>query len=154
VRASTPLRRWEDALELPVALIILPLFALANAGVVFGFDSVLASLLHPTGLGIITGLVVGKFIGISGSCWLALHFNIGSLPDDVNLKHVIGVSLIAGIGFTLSTFIAALAFDAQPKHLQTAKIAILIASVLSAILGALYIRFTPTKNVSQEVRCE
>jgi Na+/H+ antiporter NhaA len=104
------------------------------------------SLQHPIGLGIITGLVIGKFIGISGACWLGLRYKIGSLPDDVHLKHVIGVSLIAGIGFTMSTFIAALGFDAQPEHLHNAKTSILVASVLSAILGVLYIRIISTKN--------
>ncbi|MDH3266244.1 MAG: Na+/H+ antiporter NhaA, partial [Gammaproteobacteria bacterium] len=148
-RASTPLRRWEDALDLPVALIVLPLFALTNAGVVFGFSSFIDSLQHPIGLGIITGLVVGKFIGISGACWLGLRYKIGSLPDDVHLKHVIGVSLIAGIGFTMSTFIAALGFDAQPEHLYNAKTSILVASVLSAILGVLYIRIISTKNINK-----
>ncbi|MFT7301112.1 MAG: NhaA family Na+:H+ antiporter [Porticoccus sp.] len=145
-RASTPLRRWEDALALPVALFILPLFALTNTGVVFDFSSLIGSLQHPAGLGIIAGLVIGKFIGISGACWLGLRCKIGCLPEGVNLKHVIGVSLIAGIGFTMSTFIAALGFDAQPDHLHNAKISILLASVLSAILGVLYIRITSTKK--------
>ena len=145
-RASTPLRRWEDALELPVALFILPLFALTNAGVVIGFSSFIESLQHPTGLGIITGLVLGKFIGISGACWLGLRYKIGRLPADVNLKHVIGASLIAGIGFTMSTFIATLGFDAQPEHLHHAKISILIASVLSATLGVLYFRIISIKK--------
>ena len=150
VRASTPLRRWEDALELPVALFILPLFALTNAGVVVGVSSFIESLQHPTGLGIITGLVLGKFIGISGACWLGLRYKIGSLPADVNLKHVIGASLIAGIGFTMSTFIATLGFDAQPEHLHHAKISILIASILSATLGVLYLRFISIKNSAIE----
>ena len=145
-RASTPLRRWEDALALPVALFILPLFALTNAGVVFGFSSFIDSLQHPTGLGIIAGLVIGKFIGISGACWLGLRCKIGCLPEGVNFKHIIGVSLIAGIGFTMSTFIAALGFDTQPDHLHNAKTSILVASVLSAILGVLYIRITSTKK--------
>ncbi len=145
-RASTPLRRWEDALELPVALFILPLFALTNAGIVFGFTSFIDSLQNPTGLGIITGLVVGKFIGISGACWLGLRYKFGRLPDGVNIQHVIGVSLIAGIGFTMSTFIAALGFDSQPEHLHSAKTSILVASVLSAILGVLYIRIVFTKR--------
>jgi len=145
-RASTPLRRWEDALELPVALFILPLFALTNAGVVFGFSSFIDSLQHPIGLGIITGLVIGKFIGISGACWLGLRYKIGCLPDGVNFQHVVGVSLIAGIGFTMSTFIAALGFDAQPEHLHIAKTSILVASVLSAVLGVLYIQIISTKQ--------
>lgn len=145
-RATTPLRRWEDMLELPVALFILPLFVLTNAGVPFSMTSFIESLQHPTGLGIITGLVLGKFIGISGACWLGLRYKIGCLPDGVNLQHVIGVSLIAGIGFTMSTFIATLGFDAQPVHLQSAKSSILVASLISAILGVLYIRFVAAKK--------
>jgi len=145
-RASTPLRRWEDALDLPVALFILPLFVLVNAGVVFSLSSFIESLQHPTGLGIVSGLVVGKFMGISGACWLGLRYNIGCLPDGINLQHVIGVSLIAGIGFTMSTFIATLGFDSQPMHLNSAKTSILFASVISAILGVLYIRFVSTKK--------
>lgn len=145
-RASTPLRRWEDALDLPVALFVLPLFALVNVGVVFGFSSFIESLQHPVGLGIITGLVLGKFMGISGACWLALRYKIGSLPDGVNLQHIIGASLISGIGFTMSTFIATLGFDGQLDHLHNAKTSILIASVLSALLGVLYIRIIASKS--------
>jgi NhaA family Na+:H+ antiporter len=144
--AGTPLRRWEDALELPVALIILPLFVLTNAGITFSFSTFVESLQHPIGLGIITGLVLGKFIGISGACWLGLRYNIGRLPKGVNFHHVIGVSLIAGIGFTMSTFIAALGFDGQPLHLHSAKSSILVASILSASLGLLYIRFIAARK--------
>ncbi|MEP7703280.1 Na+/H+ antiporter NhaA [Paraglaciecola sp. 25GB23A] len=147
-RASTPLRRWEDILDLPVSLLILPLFAFTNAGVVFSLSSLTASLKDPIGLGIITGLVVGKFIGISGACWLGLRFKIGCLPNDVNLQHVIGASLIAGIGFTMSTFIATLGFDGHPEHLNTAKTSILIASVLAAFLGLLYLRIVASKKNS------
>jgi NhaA family Na+:H+ antiporter len=148
-RASTPLRRWEDALESPVALIILPLFVLTNAGVLFSWNSFIESLQHPIGLGIISGLVLGKFIGISGACWLGLRYKIGCLPEGVNFHHVIGVSLIAGIGFTMSTFIATLGFDGQPMHLQNAKSSILVASILSASLGALYIRFIAAKKADK-----
>jgi Na+:H+ antiporter, NhaA family len=144
--ASTPLRRWEDALGLPVALVILPLFVLANAGVPINLTSFIQSIQHPTGLGIIAGLVLGKLIGISGACWLGLRYKIGSLPNGVTFQHVIGVSLIAGIGFTMSTFIATLGFDSQPVHLHSAKASILVASLLSAILGVLYIRFIAAKK--------
>jgi len=146
--ASTPLRRWEDVLDLPVALFILPLFALANAGVAFSPGSFIESLQHPIGLGIVTGLVVGKLVGISGVCWLGLRYKIGSLPKGINLHHVIGVSLIAGVGFTMSLFIATLGFDAQPLHLHSAKTSILFASVISATLGLLYIRFVATRGCS------
>lgn len=144
--ATTPLRRWEDALELPVALIILPLFALANAGIVFDLSSFIDSLQQPIGLGIVTGLVLGKFLGISGACWLGLRYNIGRLPEGVNLQHVIGASFIAGIGFTMSTFIATLGFDGQPEHLHNAKTSILVGSVLAAFFGVIYIRFIASKQ--------
>lgn len=144
--ASTPLRRWEDALDLPVVLFILPLFALTNAGVVFDINSVINSLLQPAGIGIVSGLVIGKFIGISGACWLGLRFNIGCLPNDIKFTHIMGASLIAGIGFTMSTFIAALGFDGQPELLHIAKTAILIGSFLAAILGVLFITIFTDKR--------
>jgi NhaA family Na+:H+ antiporter len=143
---SAPLRRWEDALDLPVSLFVLPLFALVNAGVVFSFSSLIETLQHPVGLGIVTGLVIGKFVGISGACWLGLRYKIGSLPEGINMQHVIGMSLIAGIGFTMSTFIATLGFDSQPEYLQNAKGSILFASLLSAILGLLYLRIVAAKK--------
>jgi NhaA family Na+:H+ antiporter len=139
-RAGTPLRRWEDILSLPVALLILPLFALINAGVHFDMARVGSDILHPTGLGIITGLVLGKFIGISGTCWLGLRYNIGRLPENVTLQHVIGASLIAGMGFTMSTFIATLGFDTQQENLHIAKTAIMVASILAAVIGVIYFR--------------
>jgi NhaA family Na+:H+ antiporter len=149
--ASTPLRRWEDALALPVALIILPLFVLTNAGVPFSFTSFVESFQHPIGLGIITGLVLGKVIGISGACWLGLRYKIGRLPQGVNFQHIVGVSFIAGIGFTMSTFIATLGFDSQPENLQVAKSSILVASLISAILGFLYIRFITVKKQKSSI---
>ena len=112
----------------------------------FDLSSVSESLQHPTGPGIITGLVLGEFIGISAACWIGLRFIIGRLPDGVNLQHVISASLIAGIGFTMSTFIATLGFDSQPENLHIAKTAIMIASILSAFLGVLYILFISTNK--------
>lgn len=148
--ASPPLRRWEDALELPVTLFILPLFVLANAGIPISFALVIDSIHQPTGLGIIAGLVFGKLIGISGACWLGLHFKIGRLPKGITIHHVIGVSLIAGIGFTMSTFIATLGFDSQPALLQSAKSSIMIASFISAILGFIYLRFIASKKLMKQ----
>ncbi|TKB47437.1 Na+/H+ antiporter NhaA [Thalassotalea mangrovi] len=138
-RASTPLRRWEDALELPVALIIVPLFALINAGIPINIAAIEESVLAPTGLGIILGLVLGKFIGISGASYLATRLNIGQLPVGMNFQHIIGVSFIAGIGFTMSTFIATLGFENQPENLLIAKMSIMLGSVVAAFLGALFL---------------
>lgn len=148
-KAGTPLRRWEDALGLPVALFILPLFVLANAGIPFSFASFVESMQHPVGLGIVAGLVLGKFIGISGACWLGLHYNIGCLPKGVSFQHVIGVSFIAGIGFTMSTFIATLGFENQAEHLHSAKSSILAASLLAAIFAVLFIRFVAAKKATK-----
>ncbi len=148
-KATTPLRRWEDALDLPVAMFILPLFALTNAGIPFSWELLADSFLHPTGLGIIVGLVLGKFIGISGACWFGLRYRVGCLPEGVNIQHVIGASFIAGMGFTMSTFIATLGFDAQPDNLHIAKTSVIIASMLSAILGVLFIRIVAGNEYSE-----
>jgi NhaA family Na+:H+ antiporter len=145
-QAGTPLRRWEDALDLPVSLVILPLFVLCNAGISFRLSSFVESLQHPVGLGVIGGLIVGKFIGISGACWLGLRFKLGCLPETVNFQHVVGISLIAGIGFTMSTFIATLGFEDQPEHLYSAKASILVASCVAAAMGLLYIRFIAARR--------
>lgn len=144
--ASTPLRRWEDALGLPVMLLILPLFALLNAGVPLNLNTVFESLQSPVAYGIILGLVFGKFIGISSACWLALHLKIGALPEGLNLQYVIGASFITGIGFTMSTFISALGFESQPDNLQIAKTAIIFASILAALIGVLMLRIISEKQ--------
>lgn len=136
--ATTPLRRWEDALHVPVAFFILPLFALTNAGIFIDLSTLIDDIRQPVGLGIVAGLIVGKFVGISGACWLTLRFKLGSLPAGIGLQHIIGVSLIAGIGFTMSTFIAVLGFDLHPENLHIAKTAVIVASIISASLGLLY----------------
>lgn len=134
--ASTPLRRWEQALQLPVALLVLPLFALFNAGIPVNRAALLQVVTHPVGIGILVGLLLGKCVGISGMCWAALRFGIGALPQGVRYAHVVGASLIAGMGFTMSTFIAARGFDAEPQLLEIAKTSILLASLAAAASGS------------------
>lgn len=133
--ASVPLRRWEDALGLPIALLVLPLFALLNAGFPLSLNSISESIKSPIGMGIISGLLIGKVLGVSGACWIALHFKLGELPKGLNLKYVFGASFITGIGFTMSTFISTLGFDALPAYLQIAKTSIILASIIAALLG-------------------
>lgn len=135
--ASTPLRRWEEALQLPVALLVLPLFALVNAGIPVNTVSLLQVLTHPVGIGILVGLLLGKCAGISAMCWIALRLGIGILPEGVRYAHIVGAALICGMGFTMSTFMAARGFDAEPHLLEIAKTSILLASLAAAMAGSL-----------------
>ncbi len=136
---TTPLQLWERTLESPVALFILPVFALANAAVPVKLSTLPALLTDPITLGIVLGLVVGKVVGISGFCWLALKSGIGELSASMNFRHVIGIGLLGGMGFTMSIFIAGLNFEASPGQLLTAKSAILLASLIAGILGYLWL---------------
>ncbi len=136
---ETPLQRLEHAWHLPVALLVIPLFALANAGIPLHFESLGATFAHPVTLGVGAGLVLGKFIGITGASWLALRFGIGQLPRGTTLAQIAGVALLGGIGFTMSIFIAELAYSAQPNLLVMAKTGILAASLIAGALGYLWL---------------
>ncbi len=117
--------------------IVLPLFAFANAGVVLSLDAFNHPLSMQVMPGIILGLVYGKFVGITAASWLLVKFGGAELPKGVNWHHVMGVGLIAGIGFTVSIFITELAFGGNPQLVETAKISIFIASALAAVLGVI-----------------
>ena len=142
---SEPLgERWEHALHPWVAFVIMPVFALANAGVVVS-GSFADALAKPPSVGIIAGLVLGKPIGIFGFAWLAVKSGIASLPMGLTWGKVFGMSLLAGIGFTMSLFIADLAYGLAP-NLTYAKAGIITGSLISGILGYLYLRFTLRNN--------
>lgn len=130
----SPSHRVEHALHRPVAFAILPLFALANAGIVVGAGW-LAELSNANGLGILLGLVVGKPFGIALASALAVALGICTLPSDMKWVHVVGAGLLGGIGFTMSIFIANLAFPGMPDVVNASKMAILVASLTSAALG-------------------
>jgi Na+:H+ antiporter, NhaA family len=132
---QTPVHRLEEALHPWVAFVILPIFAFANAGVSLAGSGV-AAVAHPVSLGILVGLLVGKFIGVSAFSWLAVRMNMASLPTGVTWKHILGVALLGGIGFTMSLFVAGLAFD-DPALLNSSKIGILAGSIISGTLGAI-----------------
>jgi len=134
--AEAPLQRLEHGLEYPVAYVIMPIFALANAGVRLGGGS---NLFHPVSLGIIAGLILGKQLGITFFTWLNVRLGLATLPEGVTWRHIYGVSWLAGIGFTMSLFIAGLAFGASPL-LDTAKVGILAASVVAGVVGWLILR--------------
>lgn len=133
---QAPLQQVEHALHPWSSFVILPLFALANAGVHVELDMLGQSLTHPLTSGIIAGLVLGKQLGITLFAWLAVKFGVAQLPKEVRWSGIYGTATLGGIGFTMSLFISVLAFT-DAATIDTAKIGILIASLASAIWGAL-----------------
>jgi len=137
---KSPAKQLEHVLHPWVAFLILPLFAFANAGVSLQGVTVegLTSLLP---LGIIAGLFIGKPLGISVFCWLALKLKWASLPEGTTCKQIMAVGILCGIGFTMSIFIATLAFGSvDPGLINWAKLGILIGSILSAVTGYIILR--------------
>lgn len=134
--------RLEKALIPVVTFVIIPLFALVNAGVLFNFSAFNDPETLRIGAGVIAGLVVGKSLGIIAGAWVVVRLGVTALPHGVRWGHIIGCALLAGIGFTLSIFIAELAF-AGTTYIDAAKIAIFIASIISAIAGLLLLRLLP-----------
>jgi len=137
---ESPLQRMEHALHLWVAFLIVPLFALANAGITIDFSQLNSIVTHPVTIGISLGLVAGKVIGIFGAAFILVKMGWGRLPDNITLSMIGGVSFLAGIGFTMSIFIASLAFSEQATYLLNAKIGIILASVISGVCGYLLLR--------------
>jgi NhaA family Na+:H+ antiporter len=135
---QTPLHRIEHALQPYVAFVIMPIFALVNAGVAID-ASLLGGLLSPVSLGIALGLFIGKQLGISAAVWASVRLGIADLPQGSTMKQIYGVSLLCGIGFTMALFVANLAFI-DPAHLNEAKLAILLGSTISAIAGSIVLR--------------
>lgn len=131
--AIAPLQRLEHALHPFVTFFVLPVFALANAGVILNFD---ASSLFSSGVvpGVFFGLLVGKLIGVVGTSYLMKALNLAVIPKGVDLRGMLGLGLLAGIGFTMSLFVTTLAFT-HPEHTDQAKIGIFAASIIAGILG-------------------
>ena len=131
--------RLEHVLHPYSSFVIIPVFALANAGVQMSVDTLGDAASSPVTIGVVLGLVVGKIAGITGFSWIAVRSGIGRLPDEANWGQVAAVAAIAGIGFTVSLFIAGLAFT-ESKLVDEAKIGILAASVVAAAAGAVMLR--------------
>lgn len=136
--AETPLQKIEHALHPWVAFFIMPLFALSNSGIIIGADF-FSSVVNPVSIGVTLGLVAGKFLGIVCFTWLMVKSGLGSLPHGATWRHIAGVALLGGIGFTMSLFISGLAFN-NPDFVEQAKYGILIASIVAGILGTLVLR--------------
>ena len=133
-RVAAPLQRLEFTLHPLTTFLVLPLFALGNAGVHLSAGSVSALLGSPVVLGVVAGLVVGKPVGIAVMSWLAVRLGLAELPHGVRWGHIIGAGMLGGIGFTMSIFVANLAF-ADPAIVASAKVAVLSASVVSGVAG-------------------
>jgi Na+:H+ antiporter, NhaA family len=134
--AVSPLARTEHLLHPWTSYVIVPLFALANAGVSISSSTLREALTSGVTLGVVVGLVVGKMVGVTVFTWVATKTGITRLPDGVRWSHLVGVAALAGIGFTVSLFITGLAFQTAAIQ-DAAKIGILAASLLAGLLGAL-----------------
>ncbi|HEX7017050.1 MAG TPA: Na+/H+ antiporter NhaA [Cyclobacteriaceae bacterium] len=137
--ADTPLQRLEHTLR-PIALfVVMPIFALANAGISLrGISS--DDLVMPVTLGVFLGLMLGKMTGIFGASWLLLKLKWAALPRGVSLSTILGLGMLGGIGFTMSLFITTLAFGTSSDHIAHAKIGILTASLLAGVCGYGFLR--------------
>jgi NhaA family Na+:H+ antiporter len=130
----SPLHRLENALQRPVAFVVLPIFGFANAGVsLAAFDG--THLLNPVTLGCALGLFVGKQLGVFGAIWIAERLKLAKRPSHTSWVQVYGLALLCGIGFTMSLFIGVLAFENQPQLEEATKVGVLVGSLLSAVCG-------------------
>jgi NhaA family Na+:H+ antiporter len=144
-KKKSPLLTFEKILHPSVAYVILPLFAFANSGIIIDHFNI-DIFLHTVTLGIILGLVIGKQIGIFGTCWILVKTGFAQLPKGASFKQFYAVSIMCGIGFTMSLFIGELAFGGNNDYTAHVKIGVLGGSILSVILSALVLKFLKKKK--------
>jgi NhaA family Na+:H+ antiporter len=136
-KVQSPLQHLEHKLHNWVAFFIMPLFALSNAGVAFRGKGNMDSMLATT---IVIALVAGKLIGVTLFVWIGTKLGIAELPEEVRFKQITGIALLAGVGFTMSIFVANLAFSENAILLDSAKTGILAGSLAAGVLGYLVLR--------------
>jgi len=146
VLAQAPAQVLEHAMHIPSSYVIIPIFALANAAIPIDWSTLGTTIVNPVALGVVAGLVFGKLLGIAGFVWIAVKLGVSPLPEGLNFKHMVGVALLGGIGFTMSIFIAELAFAHSAEDLLMAKTGILGASLIAGVGGYLWLYFTAEKN--------
>lgn len=139
------LYRLEHILTPWSSFVVMPVFALANSGIAIDINSISTIILTPVSLGIIFGLVIGKQIGIFGVSYILVKFKIAKLPSQVTKRHLYGASVLGGVGFTMSLFVSSLSFSDEAV-LSSAKISIMIASILAAILGTIIFKLIKFKG--------
>ncbi|QYZ66587.1 MAG: Na(+)/H(+) antiporter NhaA [Gammaproteobacteria bacterium (ex Lamellibrachia satsuma)] len=145
---QAPAQSLEHKLHLPSAYLVIPIFALANAGIPIDWSSLGGIVTHPVSLGVGAGLILGKLIGIAGFTWVAVKLGLSELPQGLNFKHIVGVALMGGIGFTMSIFIAELGFAHHAEDLLMAKTGILFASLIAGVSGFLWLYLTADNKES------
>jgi NhaA family Na+:H+ antiporter len=142
VESRSPLDRMEEALTGWAALLIVPLFALANSGLAVSPEIVTEWAENSISLGIATGLVVGKTVGVLGSAYLAVRLGVAHKPDGTTWTQMLGVSSAAGVGFTVALFVSTLAF-ADPAQTEAARLGVFVGSVVAGIIGFTLLRLAP-----------
>ena len=145
----SPLEKLEQKLHLPVNFLIMPIFALANTNITFKAGMV-DGLFSNFGYGIIVGLFLGKIVGINLFSWIFIQLKISSLPEKSSWSQMLGAGFLAGIGFTMSIFIALLSFKNHPEIQDEAKFAILVASIISGISGYLLLKFVAKRKLNRK----
>lgn len=145
---STPLERLERLLHPWSSYLVVPVFALANAGIDLSGDMLGDALTSPVTLGVLMGLLAGKLIGVFGASFLAVRLRLAELPPGVTWMHVAGIGLLAGIGFTVALFVTGLAFE-ERQFIDDGKVGILVASILAGVAGFLFLRL-----ITEPVRVE
>ncbi|MER8435652.1 Na+/H+ antiporter NhaA [Mesorhizobium sp. M1312] len=144
----SPLHRLEHGLHKIVPLVVIPIFGFANAGVSLAGLSA-ATLVEPLTLGVAAGLVAGKLVGVFGSSALAIRFGVADLPVNAGWLHMVGISLLCGIGFTMSLFIGLLAFASNVELQDAVKVGILAGSLIAALLGAAVLLIAPAPGEAE-----
>ena len=147
---QAPAQRLEHTLHLPVAYLVIPIFALANAGIPVDFAGFSQYFEHPIALGVLAGLLLGKPVGIAGLTWLTVKLGWAELPSGLNMNHILGVGLLGGIGFTMSIFIADLGFANSATDLLMAKTGILLASAIAGFGGFFWLMLHTEKPAKEQ----
>lgn len=136
---QTPLQQLELTWHLPVAFLVIPIFAIFNAGIPIQMGTLSDTFTNPVMLGVMLGLLIGKFVGISGACWLAIKLGLAKMPSQTRFSQIAAVSVLGGIGFTMSIFIAELGFPGHPEHLLMAKTGVLAGSICAGLIGFIWL---------------
>jgi NhaA family Na+:H+ antiporter len=139
IQSTSPLERLTRALSPWVAFVIVPVFALANDGVELSADAVTGLVTNPVSLGVAAGLLVGKTVGVFAGALLAVGVGAGRLPDGTTWRHVFGLAIVAGIGFTVALFVTSISLE-DPALVDAAKVGILFGSLVAGVAGYLFLR--------------